>query len=109
MFTFLCPLPQPCCPGPGGCCNMLGAGTFISPRAQEMEMFRVVPLFTGCVGGSWRSSPGIASFPAMAVTLLAGGQIWPPPPPPKDARLAMGASGCAQLWDAGANVFPSLD
>lgn len=46
-------------------------------------MFRVVPLFTGCVGGSWRSSPGIASFPAMAVTLLAGGQIWPPPPPPK--------------------------
>lgn len=110
MFTFLCPLPQPCCPGPGGCCNMLGAGTFISPRAQEMEMFRVVPLFTGCVGGSWRSSPGIASFPAMAVTLLAGGQIWPPPPPPQRCEAGNGGLRlCPALGCGGKCVpFPGL-
>lgn len=49
--------------------------------------------------------PGIASLPAVTVTLLVGGQIWPP----AMWSRQWGAPGCARLWDAGDDALLSLD
>lgn len=49
--------------------------------------------------------PGIASRPAVTVTLLVGGQIRPP----EMWSRQWGAPGCARLWDAGDDALLSLD